>query len=116
MADKTEKRLLEILETLPEEQARALLDYAEYLCERYGANKDVPPPTDIARPEAESVVRAIKRLRATYPMLNPQKLLNETSVLVSQHVMQGRDAVEVIDELEVLFRRHYQKLTGGRDG
>lgn len=114
MARKTEKRLIEILETLPDEQAQALLDYAEFLVARYGA-KDLPPPVEISRPEEETVVRAIKRLRATYPMLNPSKLLNETSVLVSQHVMQGRNAVEVIDELEVLFRRHYEKQTGGRE-
>lgn len=115
MASKTEKRLVEILEMLPGEQAQALLDYAEFLLARYGANKDLPPPVEIPRPEDETVVRAIKRLRATYPMLNPSKLLNETSVLVSQHVMQGRNAVEVIDELEVLFRRHYDKQTGGQE-
>lgn len=115
MPSETEKRLREILEALPDAQAQALLDYAEFLLQRHGTNKDLPPPVEIPRPEEETVVRAIKRLRATYPMLNPSKLLNETSVLVSQHVMQGRDAVEVIDELEVLFRRHYEKLTGGRD-
>lgn len=27
---------------------------------------------------------------------------------MTQHVMQGRDRIEVIDELEVLFRRHYE--------
>jgi hypothetical protein len=37
-------------------------------------------------------------------------MLNETSVLMTQHVISGRDAAEVIDELEVLFRRHYEKL------
>ncbi|BAU49533.1 hypothetical protein SVA_2985 [Sulfurifustis variabilis] len=115
MTGKTEKRLIEILDALADEQARALLDYAEFLLARYGANKDLPPPAEIPRPEEETVVRAIKRLRATYPMLNPSKLLNETSVLVSQHVMQGRNAVEVIDELEVLFRRHYEKLTSERE-
>jgi hypothetical protein len=55
------------------------------------------------------VVVAIKRLRATYPMLEPSKLLTETYELMTQHVMQGRDRVEVIDELEVIFRRHYER-------
>jgi hypothetical protein len=32
---------------------------------------------------------------------------------MNQHVMQGRNAVEVIDELEVLFRRHYEELARG---
>ena len=56
------------------------------------------------------MVVAIKRLRATYPMLDPAKLLNETHDLMTQHVMQGRKAAEVIDELEVLFRRYYEQL------
>jgi len=29
---------------------------------------------------------------------------------MTQHVIHGRSAVEVIDELEILFRRHYEKL------
>ena len=73
-------------------------------------------PLAIARPEEENVVVAIKRLRATYPMLEPAKLLNETCDLMNQHIMQGRNAVEVIiDELEMLFRRHYEQLAGDRD-
>jgi hypothetical protein len=29
---------------------------------------------------------------------------------VMQHVIQGRDAMEVIDELEIVFQRHYARL------
>lgn len=43
-------------------------------------------------------------------MLDRSKLLNETSALMAQHVMQGRSAVEVIDELEVVFQTHYEKV------
>ena len=112
MVKPVRKRLIEILEQLPAEQARALLDYAEFLCERHGVAPESGTPVPIERPAEESVVRALKRLRATYPMLDPARLLNETSVLMTQHVTQGRDAVEVIDELELLFRQHYQRLTG----
>lgn len=107
--NRIEKRLREILGALPEAQGRALLDYAEFLAARHGES---PPPAerlDIPRPASESVVKAIQRLGATYPMLDRSKMLNETSVLMAQHVMQGRDAVEVIDELEALFLRHYEK-------
>jgi hypothetical protein len=107
--NRIEKRLLEILESLPEEQARQLLDYAEFLFARHARPPGAAAPLDLPRPDQESVVRAIKRLRETYPMLDPAKLLNETSLLMSQHVMQGKDAVEVIDELEILFRAHYEK-------
>jgi hypothetical protein len=111
MPNKTEKRLREILGELPEAQATALLEYAEFLAARYGGSKEITAPLDIPRPEKESVIKAIKRLGATYPMLDRSKMLNETSVLMTQHVISGRDAVEVIDELEVMFRQHYEKLS-----
>jgi hypothetical protein len=109
MPSKTELRLREILGQLPEAQARALLEYAEFLAARYGGPPAMTAPLDIPRPEKESVVKAIQRLGATYPMLDRSKMLNETSVLMTQHIIQGRDAVEVIDELELLFQRHYAK-------
>ncbi len=111
MPQRTGRRLLEILERLPADQARTLLEYAEFLYARHG---EAPPadPLDIPRPAEESVVLAIRRLRATYPMLEPGKLLGETSELMTQHIMQGRDRVEVIDELEVLFRSHFERLAG----
>jgi hypothetical protein len=43
-------------------------------------------------------------------MLDKPQLLNETSVLMTQHVMQGREAEEVIAEMEALFERFYQDL------
>lgn len=112
--NKTQKRLLEILECLPPAQAQQLLEYAEFLFARHGREAEMPAPLDIERPAAENVVVAIKRLRATYPMLDPAKLLNETHDLMNQHVMQGRGVVEVIDELEILFRRHYEQALNNK--
>jgi len=43
-------------------------------------------------------------------MLEKPELLNASSVLMTQHVMQGRAIDEVIDELETLFERFYQEL------
>ena len=110
MPNQSEKRLREILGELPEAQAIALLEYAEFLAARYGGTKEVGVPLDIPRPPKESVIKAIQRLGATYPMIDRSKMLNETSVLMTQHVISGRDAVEVINELELLFRRHYEKF------
>jgi hypothetical protein len=112
VADELPERLLAILDELPEDKRRELLQFAEYLHVRFAVPRLSQQPLDIPRPTEESVVRAIQRLRATYPMLDPAKLLNETSVLMAQHVMQGRNSVEVIDELEIMFRRHYQRLSG----
>ena len=108
---KSTKKLLEYYRELPDEVAQQLLEFAEFLAQRYRTEvKEVPLPEDILRPDNESVVVAVKRLSATYPMLNKDKLLNETASLVSQNLIQGRDAVEVIDELEVIFRKEYDIL------
>jgi hypothetical protein len=120
-----EKRLLEIARQLPAAQAEALLEFAEFLLTRHGVVERVLPevkesamapvdaaPLDIPRPANESVVKAIKRLRATYHMLDVRKLLNQTSDLMTEHVVKGRDKVEVIEELEILFRTHYEEFTG----
>ncbi|MHB8729905.1 MAG: Crp/Fnr family transcriptional regulator [Sulfuricaulis sp.] len=124
MTADTEKRLTEIVQRLPAEQAAALLEFAEFLLVRHGGSgigavsvsgikvAEITAPLDIPRPAEESVVKAVKRLRATYPMLDARKLLNDTSALMTQHVMQGRDKNEVIEELEVLFRTNYEKLVG----
>jgi len=122
-----EKRLLEIARQLPAAQAEALLEFAEFLLTRHGAADRMLPeteesgvasmdpiPLDIPRPADESVVKAIKRLRATYHMLDIRKLLNQTSDLMTAHVVKGRDKVEVIEELEILFRTHYEEFTGNK--
>ena len=36
-------------------------------------------------------------------------MLNETSTFMTQHIMQGRAAAEVIDDLEAMFRNFYEK-------
>ena len=51
-----------------------------------------------------------KRLSSTYHMLDDPRLLNEASVLMSQHVMQGREAEHVIDDLQVLFNKFYEQM------
>jgi hypothetical protein len=97
---------------LSAEGKQALLDYAEFLLDKYGEAPDetLPEPEPIPRPDDESVVKAIKRLSSSYFMVDRSSILHETSALMAEHVMQGRAAVEVIDELEVLFERQYKKL------
>lgn len=71
---------------------------------------EIPEPLVIPRPEDKSVVKAVKRLAQTYPVFDTSKMLNDISTLVMQHVIQGRDAMEVIDELEIVFQRHCARL------
>lgn len=108
------KRLKEITDSLPDAEQKSLLDFAEFLLSRVSESsaetdeavkqESIPQPV----PENENVINAIKRMRATYPMLNTDMLLNETSSLMSQFMVQGRDRKEVITDLEVLFEEHYQ--------
>ena len=94
-----------------------LLSFAEYLATRGGSPGKVKAekPNIIPRPQKESVVAALKRLSASYPMLDDPGILNEGSTLMSQHVMQGRDAIAVIDDLEIMFERHYQNYVQGHN-
>lgn len=109
-----EKRLRKLFREMSQQDQAALLRFAEYLVASPTAvtevMRDFPLPEQIERPAQESVVKAIKRLVATYPMIERDRLLNETSNLMSAHVIQGKPAVEVIDALEALFHRHYQEL------
>lgn len=105
-----EKKLLRLFDTLPAEQRDTVLAFVEFLAARNPAANAtvVQSPRPIPRPAEESVVKAIKRLRETYPMLNPDKLVHETSGYMTKHLIHGKPAAEVIDELEDLFARHYQ--------
>lgn len=106
------KRLIKLLATMSLQHQRSLLDYAEFLLHKSSADTEPEErlqPLDQSRPENENVVNAIKRLRVCYFMLNTDVLLNETSILMGQFIMQGREAEAVIDDLETLFDDHYQK-------
>lgn len=106
------KNLLDLYSKLPEQDQKTLVNLAEFLVARCGNQKPatIPEPEKIPRSHDESVVKAIKRLSATYFMLDKSAVLNEVSSLMAQHVMQGRPATQVIDELEDLFKTHYQRL------
>jgi hypothetical protein len=108
-----EKKLLSIFGRLDSSGQETLLTFAEFLVERgkaFHKEEPISKPDLIPRPESETVVAAIKRLSASYPMLDKPQLLNETSALMTKHVMQGMSAAEVIDELEALFSRFYNEM------
>jgi hypothetical protein len=113
-----QQRLLRLFRQLPEAEQESLLAFAEFLVQRVQPAASAAPsseaeerqPLDIPRPASESVVAAIRRLNMTFPMLDRDALLHEASALMTAHVMQGRPAAEVIDELEAVFRRHYERV------
>ena len=105
------KKLAKIFDTLPEQDKKTLLDFAEFLQSRAPEIKaEISQPLDIPRPGEESVIAAIKRLNQTYPMVERNSVFQETSELMMQHMMQGRAAMEIIDELEKLFEQRFKSL------
>ena len=115
--NKSEKKLLNLYRDLSKDARSNLLDFAAFLAERYPPQVQVAKePLEIPRPTEESVIAAVKRLSATYPMLNKDSMLHETSALVAQHLVQGRDAMDVIDELEDIFQQRYQAIQNDDPG
>ncbi len=111
-----QRRLLSLFESLDGQDREMLLAFAEFLQARQTSADSVDEvpasahqPKSIERPETESVVKAIKRLSETYYMLERGQLLDQTSSLMMSHVLQGRDATSVIDELEIVFSQHYER-------
>lgn len=105
-----ERQLCDVFRALTPTDQKALLSFARFLQQQAQQTSDEQDasasslPLDIPRPEEETVVKAIKRLTRTYPMINADSLFSRTSELMSAHLMQGKKASEVIDELEVLFK------------
>jgi hypothetical protein len=105
------KRLLSIFRSLSESRQQALLEYAEFLAGKEGAEIALTPPAEplpIPRPEQENVVKAIQRLMQTYPMLERNRVFHEASAQMTRHLIHGVSASEAIDELERIFARHFQ--------
>lgn len=107
--NKSEKKLIRLYEELTPIERQMLISYAAFLVEHTTKNKTIEVPIDIIRPSEESIVAAIKRLSASYSMLDKSKLLSDVSEKVTQHIVFGREASEVIDELEVFFQQNYRQ-------
>ena len=111
MKRRGEKQLLDLFERLAPEQQDKLIALAEFL----GGSAPHAAGTAselvaIPRPDGETVLMAIRRLVRTYPILDRKRLMVEASQFMAQHALNGRPAIEVIDELERVFARHYREL------
>jgi len=131
MGSDLNKALLETLEKLSSTDQSAVVSFAEFLlCRSTGVSmpsfepveptadkppEEIPEPVHIPAPEDERVIAALKRLSKTYSMLSKNKTLGMTSDLMTQHIMQRREASEVIAELERVFQEEYEALKQGRD-
>jgi len=111
-----EQNLIKIFKQLNETEQSSVFSFAEFLSSKSKSDPAykkeavvLEKPKDIARPEEENVVIAIKRLSATYPMINSSGVLDHAAKLMTDHMLHGKDAKIVIDELEILFSDHYER-------
>jgi len=108
---KSSQELVELYESMDDERKLSLCDFADFLYAKADPiSKEIPPPDDTPRPEKETVVGAVKRLKAKYHMVGSMTVFSAASALMTDHMVKGRDIVEVIDELEVLFEESYNEL------
>ena len=115
-----ERKLCKIYKNLDSVDRQTLLSFANFLDSQSSSSVDkktdevaVLKPLDIARPEEESVIKAIRRLSETYPMLDKDSMFDKISKLMTEHIMSGRKAKSVIDELEEMFADKYTALDHG---
>ncbi len=108
---KSSKELIDLYEAMDDERKLSLCDFADFLYAKAGpVVKEIPPPEDVPRPEQETVVGAVKRLKTKYHMVESMTVFSAASSLMTDHMVKGRDVVEVIDEMEVLFEEAYKNL------
>ena len=108
---KSSQDLIDLYEAMDDNRRKSLSDFADFLyAQAEPVSKEIQPPDNIPRPEQETVVGAIKRLKTTYFMVESMSVFSEASSLMTDHMVKGRDVAEVIDEMEVLFEDAYKKL------
>ena len=117
-----QRELLALYGKLSEADRQSLVNFGRFLASQQAEEGKAGPiepvsekPLDIPRPQEESVIKAISRLSKTYPMLEKKNLIDGTSVLMSAHVLQGKPAEQVINELELLFEEHYVQFVSGNE-
>lgn len=116
---KAERKLIKLFKALDTSKQETLISFAEFLVAQANGNKaanleqgdekqTIAEPLEIERPEGESVIKAIKRLSETYPMVDKDNILHPISDLMTAHMLQGKEAEYIIDELEAVFLKEYQ--------
>ena len=118
---KSERKLIKLFKALNVSKQETLISFAEFLLAQIKEDKEdkdpnleqgdkketITEPLDIERPENESVIKGIKRLSETYPMVDKDNILHPISDLMTAHMLQGKEAKQIIDELEAVFLKEY---------
>ncbi|GAB0055995.1 hypothetical protein SIID45300_00294 [Candidatus Magnetaquicoccaceae bacterium FCR-1] len=113
--DPEKRALLDLWRELEAGERQTLLRFGRFLISDRpqtgsGAPTEVVPvePLAIPRPEVESAVAGLKRLKRTYPMIEADgAVLSEASRILMGKVTGATDR-EIIDQLEVFFGGCYE--------
>jgi len=108
---KSSQALIDLYESMDDERKLSLCDFADFLYTKADpVSKEIPAPENVPRPQEETVVGAVKRLKIKYHMVESMSVFSAASTLMTDHMVKGRDVTEVIDEMELLFENAYDKL------
>lgn len=108
---KNSQDLIDLYEAMDDERRQSLCDFADFLyAQADPISKEIPSPNESVRPEKETVVGAVKRLKEQYFMVESSMVFSAASELMTDNMVRGRDAVKVIDDMELLFENAYKSL------
>jgi len=128
MGTKSERKLCKLYSSLNDNDRLTLMKFAAFLLaesvsqdkviEAGGMTGDVsladsapfPEPKIIPAPENENVIKAIKRIAKMYYMVDKSKMLDTTSTLMTEHLVHGRPAQEIVADVEKGFKQEYDLL------
>ena len=115
-----ERILCKIYKDLDVNHRHTLITFANFLVEQQTQDKNntideklALEPLDLPRPKKESVIKGVRRLTASYPMIDTDTMFDSISKLMTSHIMEGRSAESVIDDLQELFAQQYALLNNG---
>jgi hypothetical protein len=108
--DKERGQLLEVWSQLGKGERQTLLQFGQFLQSQQAQSQEPVSqlPLNLTKPDNESAVKALKRLKRSYPMIDADMgLLDEASRLLMERVT-GTPDPEVIEKMEVLFADRFQ--------
>ncbi len=129
MGTKSERKLCKLYSSLNDNDRLTLMKFAEFLLVESVVSQDeksegeglsnnsslavstpFPEPKIIPAPENENVIKAIKRIAKMYYMVDKSKMFDTTSTLMTEHLIHGRPAREIVADVEKSFKQEYDKL------
>ena len=131
MGTRSERKLCKLYSSLNDNDRLTLMKFAEFLFaesvvsqdeksedEGEGISDDTslavstpfPEPKIIPAPENENVIKAIRRIAKMYYMVDKNKMFDTTSTLMTEHLIHGRPAQEIVADVEKSFKQEYERL------